>query len=391
MRLQNFILIAAAAVFSAGPAVAAPAKTPPPPPPPPPAAASPAPVAPADPSKAEGHYKNIQVLNGTPWEDVVPAMQFITASLGVDCDFCHVDHAPEKDDKKEKETARKMITMMRAINHDNFSGREVTCVTCHHGAEHPASIPEVAKSTDAPAPHEHEHGAQPAERPAAAAVLAKYLEAVGGRDAIAKVEGHVQKGSLAGFGPDPVPVEVKAKAGGKRIAVVHNPRGDNTTAVNGDKGGWLGNSGRPPREMSATESAAARLDAALLYPADIAPLFAEFTTAPSEPIDGKETVLVVARNPGKPPTRIWFDAQSGLAVRLLRLAETPLGQNPTQVDFGDYRDAGGVKIPFRWTVSRPSGQFTIQLSESRQDVPVPDSTFDKPAAEPPPPPPPPPS
>jgi hypothetical protein len=348
------------------------------------APAAPAPP-PADPSKAEGHYKNIQVLNGIAWEDLVPSMQFISASLGVDCDFCHVERAPEKDDKKEKQTARKMITMMRAINHDNFTGREVTCATCHHGASHPKSIPDVAQAGAPPAAHDHDHPAEVGEKPAASAVLAKYLEAVGGRDAIAKVEGHVQKGELTGFGPDPVPVEIKAKPGGKRISTVHNPRGDNTTAVNGDKGGWLGNTGRPPRDMSPTESEAARLDAALLYPADLAALFAELAVAPSEPIDGKETVLVVAKNPGKPPTRIWFDAQSGLVVRLLRLAETPLGRNPTQVDYADYRDAGGVKIPFRWTVSRPSGLFTIQLTESRQDVPVPDSAFEKPPAEPPPP------
>jgi len=284
-----------------------------------------------------------------------------------------------------------MITMMRAINHDNFNGREVTCATCHHGASHPASFPEVAKATDVPAAHaDHdEHPAAAGEKPSASAVLAKYLEAVGGRDAIAKVAGHVQKGSLSGFGPDPVPVDVKAKAGGKRITTVHNSRGDNATAVNGDKGGWLGNTGRPPRDMSPVESEAARLDAALLYPADLAGLFAEVEVVPSEPIDGKETVLVVGKNPGKPPTRIWFDAQTGLAIRLLRLAETPLGRNPTQVDFADYRDAGGVKIPFRWTISRPSGLFTIQLTESRQDVPVPDSAFEKPPAEPAPPPPPP--
>ena len=85
-----------------------------------PAAAPPtAPAASApDPGKAEGRFKNIQVFKGYPADDLVPAMQFISNALGVDCDFCHVDRAPEKDDKKEKQTARKMITMTRAINHD---------------------------------------------------------------------------------------------------------------------------------------------------------------------------------------------------------------------------------------------------------------------------------
>ena len=84
--------------------------------------------------KAEEQFKNIQVLKGIPAEDLFPTMQFITASLGVQCDFCHVQGAFEKDDKKPKQTARKMMEMMFAINKDNFDGhRAVTCNSCHRG------------------------------------------------------------------------------------------------------------------------------------------------------------------------------------------------------------------------------------------------------------------
>src|SRR5512141_2561488 len=88
---------------------------------PPPSTPAPAPPA-ADPNLAEGRFKNIQVFKGYPADDVFPAMQFISAALGVDCEYCHVEHANEKDDKKEKQTARKMIAMTFAINHDNFDG-----------------------------------------------------------------------------------------------------------------------------------------------------------------------------------------------------------------------------------------------------------------------------
>ena len=39
---------------------------------------------------AEQHYKNIQVLKGVPASQVEPAMGFIAAALGVQCQFCHV-------------------------------------------------------------------------------------------------------------------------------------------------------------------------------------------------------------------------------------------------------------------------------------------------------------
>ena len=343
-------------------------------------APSPAAPTPPDPNMAEGRFKNIQVFKGYPADDVFPAMQFISAALGVDCEYCHVDHAPEKDDKKPKVTARKMITMNLAINHDNFDGQtEVTCMSCHRGAPRPVAIPAIAAGE----PEPEAVAPKAVELPAASSVLDKYAQAVGGAAALAKIETRVQKGKLTGFGPEPVPVDVTAKAPDKRITTVHGQRGDNITAFDG-KTGWLGNSGRPPRDMSPAESAATRLDATLLFPSDLKRLFKEFKVASLDKIDGKDAVKVVATSEGYPPAELWFDAQSGLVVRLMRYAATPLGWNPTQIDYADYRAADGVTVPFRWTVGRPSGRFTIQVDESKQNVPVDDKTFEKPSSPPPP-------
>jgi hypothetical protein len=364
VRRIAFLVVTFCFLFARG-AAAAPATTP-------------AAPAPADPNKAEGRFKNIQVFKGYPADDVVPAMQFISAALGVDCDYCHVEHAPEKDDKKEKQTARKMITMNFAINHDNFDGhREVTCVSCHRGAPRPLSIPAISLGEAAPEPP----APKVAELPAGTAVLDKYVQAVGGAEALAKVESHVQKGKLSGFGPEPIPVDVSAKSRDKRITTVHGQRGDNITAVNG-QGGWLGNPGRPPRDMTSVESDAACLDAALLFPSDPRRLFQDLKVGSHEKLDGKDTIKIIAKNEGAPPAELWFDAESGLIVRLVRYAETPLGRNPTQIDYADYREADGVKIPFRWTVARPSGRFTIQIDASQQNVPIDDKAFEKPSQEP---------
>jgi hypothetical protein len=57
------------------------------------------------------------------------------------------------------------------------------------------------------------------------------------------------------------------------------------------------------------------------------------------------------------------------------LAETPLGQNPTQIDYSDYRQLEGVKIPYRWMLARPNGAFTIQVESVQQNVPVDEKLF----------------
>src|ERR1700686_4050653 len=128
------------------------------------AAAQTAAVAPV-PKKAEEQFKNIQVLKGVPAEQIFPTMQFITASLGVECEFCHVQNAFEKDDKKTKQTARKMVEMMFAINKDDFEGhREVTCYSCHRGSAHPQAIPAVMTEEPKEAgPKEAAGGAKPTE------------------------------------------------------------------------------------------------------------------------------------------------------------------------------------------------------------------------------------
>src|SRR6202451_3307271 len=149
---------------------------------------------------AEQQYKNIKVLKGIPAAQVIPAMEFITASLGVECGFCHVrrEHggmAFDKDEKKPKEIARKMIEMMTAINKDNFEGkREVTCFSCHHGAAPPGGIPLVAVEGEKP-PAMGDHDKQPdSALPAAAALFEKYLTAAGRGGASKKVTRSVQEG-----------------------------------------------------------------------------------------------------------------------------------------------------------------------------------------------------
>jgi hypothetical protein len=45
------------------------------------------------PKRADKQFKNIQALKGIPANQLIPSMQFIAASLGVECDYCHVEHA----------------------------------------------------------------------------------------------------------------------------------------------------------------------------------------------------------------------------------------------------------------------------------------------------------
>jgi len=339
-------------------------------------------AAPAAPKRAEEEYKNIQALKGIAADQVIPSMQFIAASLGVECEYCHVLHANEKDDKKTKLTARKMINMMMAINRDNFEGnREVTCYSCHRGSTEPVSTPSITEDESRPAADEGKPaGETKASLPAPEQLLDKYLAAVGGAEALEKITSRAQKGTLTAFGGQHFPVDVYAKAPDKRVSIMHLAGGDSVTAFDG-KQGWLSIPGRV-HVMSGAENDGARIDADLYFPAHVRKLYQRFSVDSGEKIDGHDTYLVVARTEGQPPLRLYLDKDSGLLLRLIRYAETALGRNPTQIDYADYRDSNGVKIPFRWTLARPGNRFTIQIEQVHQNVPIDDSKFTPPPQPP---------
>jgi hypothetical protein len=335
------------------------------------------------PKKAEEQFKNIQVLKGIPAEQLIPTMQFIAASLGVGCEYCHVHNAFDKDDKKPKQTARKMMDMMFAINKDSFEGhRTVTCNSCHRGSAIPQAVPAVMSDESkevviaAPKPPD----AKPNAGPTAEQLLDKYLQAAGGAVAIEKVTSRVMKGTMD-FGGKSVPIDIYSKTPKERISYAHMPDGDSITAFNGHEG-WLASAGRPGvHEMQGSELDAAAMDADLQFALHLKPMFSEMRVQEPEKIGDHETYVVLGTREGKPPIRLYFDQQSGLLLRLVRFGDTALGLLPTQIDYADYRDTDGVKIPYRWTLARPSGRFTIQLSEVKQNVPVDDSKFVKPPAE----------
>lgn len=339
----------------------------------------------SEPKTTDQAYKNIQVLKNLPADQLIPAMQFVTSSLGVECEFCHVESAFDKDEKKPKQTARKMMRMMFAINKGTFDGhREVTCYSCHRGARKPVGIPiigdeepkiEVAMDMTS----EETNAAIPdvARLPAVDQILAKHVQALGGEDAIRKVSSRIEKGTITAFGGHQFPVEVFTKAPDKRVFVMHLPNGDSITAFDGHVG-WIGAPGRPVREMSGGELEGAKLDADFFFPLRLKEVFTKLESEQAVKIGDREVNVVSGFADNQPVLRLYFDMQSGLLLRSVRYAESPLGRNPTRIDYADYRKEGGVKIPFRWTVARPSGRFTIQLTEVEQDIPIDDGRFTKP-------------
>jgi photosynthetic reaction center cytochrome c subunit len=325
------------------------------------------------PKTAVQQFKNIQALRDIRADQIIPTMQFIGGALGVDCEFCHVKDAMDKDDKKEKQTARKMIEMELAINKGHFKNEiEVTCYTCHRGSPHPVGTPILTVNAGKMPEHEHHEISAQEALPSADQILDKYLVAVGGADALHKIKSRIQKGTVDAGG-EQYPIEIYSEAPEKRRSISHPSFGESITAFNG-QAGWL-TTPRGVHPMNASDQQSARIDAQIYFPARLRELYQEFKVLPGETIDGHPTFLVTAKGASTPPLRLFFDQQSGFLLRLIRYTETPLGRDPAQVDYADYRDTSGLKIPYQWTLTRTSGSFTIRINSIQQNIPIDEKLF----------------
>jgi photosynthetic reaction center cytochrome c subunit len=348
------------------------------------------------PLMAEEVFKNVQVLKGIPADEFMNTMGFFAASLSFNCTSCHGlesagDVARFADDTPLKQTARKMILIVRSINQANFAGmRKVTCYTCHRGGEKPEVTPSLAQQYSTPLPddpNQFEAAAGGGERFTADEVFDKYIQALGGAQQLAKLASFSARGTYGGYDTDreKVPVEVFAKVPDQRVTIVHLPDGNKIMSYDG-RDGWIAepDTPLPLTQLTGGDLDGAKIDGMLTFAVRVKESRSQWAVGTTT-IDDRQVRVVEGFGSGQTPLKLYFDKDSGLLVRLVRYANTAVGLVPTQVDYGDYRPLSGVKLPFKWTVTWVDGQSTTELSDVQPNVSIDAAQFAKPATPPTPP------
>jgi cytochrome c5 len=243
--------------------------------------------------------KNIKVLQGLPSSQLIPVMAFMANSLGVTCGHCHGEKW-ESDEKPAKESARQMIALQRAINAQHFDGKVVvTCNSCHGGRVRTAPTPDLADAG---------WNQKPAATVAAAVPVAEGLKRL--PPPRAQVTTRVVRGTVERYNGRTEPVS-----------------GPFTLTFSGNDVKYTTELSHPPE---ATRAFMAYL----------------LASPPLERLAGE----------------IWtFDA-GGALVRRTRELTTPLGNLPEQIDYSDFRDASGAKLPYfaRWSRADYRVTFTVR-------------------------------
>jgi photosynthetic reaction center cytochrome c subunit len=345
------------------------------------------------PLMAEDVFKNVQLLKGISVKEFMDTMGFFSAATGMNCVDCH---APEAGDSLAgyaldtplKQTARKMILMVNMLNRTSFGGqRKVTCYTCHRATDHPKTIPSLLDqySVAPDDPNEAEivtTGTQPVNRMSADQILDKYITAVGGAAALAKLTSFTAKGTYEGFDTfsEKAPIEIFANAPNQLTTIVHTQHGDSVSTYDGAHG-WVAAADKLMRvlPLSGGDLEGAKIDGALSFPGRIKQEFKWRTGFPSVSIEDRAVQVIQDSGGGATGVKLYFDTQSGLLVRQVRYSDTAVGVIPTQIDYSDYRDVAGVKVPFHWVLTWTDGQSTVQLGEVQPNARVDGARFAMPA------------
>ena len=121
----------------------------------------------------------------------------------------------------------------------------------------------------------------------------------------------------------------------------------------------------------------ARLEGITSFPAGIQKAFSQWQHS-STTIDDRRVEILQGTSPGELPVNFYFE-DSGLLVRMVRWNRTSTGTVPIQVDYADYRDVAGVKMPFRIVMTWTDGQNTFVLSDIQPNVAIEEARFARPA------------
>ena len=323
-------------------------------------------------------------------DDFILAMGVLTDDLGLDCADCHPGAGSDKADfvidTPPKRTARKMIEMVGQINKQNFAGVQmVTCWTCHHGREVPATT--IALEAVYSSPNsERDDVLKAVPGQSANAIFDKYIAALGGAQRLNGLTSWVAEGisvgyeGLGGNGQ----FTISAKAPNQRTTQIyfkdHPERGYSTWAFNGTTG-WI----RTPRallgeyEIAGEGQAGARVEAQLAFPGQIKTVFNNWRVGQSESIGDRDFNVVQGGTARGVLATLYFDTKTNLLSRMILYTPSPIGRVPTQTDYSDYRDVNGIKFPFKYSFLWLDGRYEANINTVRTNVAIDASKFGKPS------------
>ena len=218
--------------------------------------------------------------------------------------------------------------------------------------------------------------------PTANQIIKKYVQALGGKAAIQKINSRVTKGSLEipAVGVSGT-LEIYEKSPNKAITIA-TIAGVGTMQESFDgRVAWSNNPMTGLRDKSGVELANAKLEAELYKPLKLQQLYPAMKVIGKEKVGEKDAYVVEAKPKEGSVEKWFFDVQTGLLIRTDTTQESPEGRIPTEIYIDEYKEVDGVKVPVTLRISTPMYVMNLKAAEVKHNVPIEDTKFTKPAAK----------
>jgi photosynthetic reaction center cytochrome c subunit len=342
---------------------------------------------PATPQMSDKVFKNVQVLKGITVDEFMGTMGVFTTSLSLCCGNCHTGAGTSnpkwEDDPPRKRTARAMISMVQNINKTSFGGRQVvTCWTCHRGQTSPSVTPPLDFAYGEAVVNPPDIlGRDPNATKTVDQIFDKFIQAEGGAARLNALTSYSGKGKSLLFGEvgEGNQAEVFAKADGRYASYVHQQEGDVVRAYDGMNAWWqLPLTVTPQYPLTATLLEGQKFDATMAFPWKIRTFFSNWRVSFGQTIDGADVDVIQGSLPSGMIGTLYFDKKTGLIKRYIRYANTMVGRIPTQVDYDDYRDVAGVKMPFKFSYAWVSERDDWTMTGYDPNVNIDNAKFGRP-------------
>jgi hypothetical protein len=215
--------------------------------------------------------------------------------------------------------------------------------------------------------------------PSGVAIINNYIATIGGQAAIDRVTSCVIEGKFATASGVTGTYEAEQVSPDKGYESIMTSRGGRERAVKTGLGWEKTSFG--VTDLSPDQVPDMQLSLPLLLDVQLKKQYSEIDVSGKEKIDNRDAYVVDATRRDDKRERLYFDTENGLLVRRTSYTPTMIGIIPEQMDFGDYRETDGVKLPFSVRISiadsnNPSTMRTFE--EVKLNVPVSEFKFNKP-------------
>lgn len=231
------------------------------------------------------------------------------------------------------------------------------------------------------ADHDGEAKSDAVDLPEAEAILAKAVEAVGGRDKLDAIDSYHYKGEISILGQNIAGDSEIWWQNGDFYSESHMAGIGEIRAGKSGETIWSEDPINGLRELDGAEAEQHTWASSLMLAADWKRYFASAKTVAERNEDGRTLYDVKLVSDSGAEVLLTFDAESGLQVEQSFDQFSPMGSTPVEMTMEDYREVDGIKVAHKQLTDAGLAKATLSITTLEFNPEVDTSRFAKPAPE----------